>query len=362
MKKKGLLLLLAGILFVSCVSMQDDLIVNSAYEGNALYDKYISKMVSFDGAQFRGELDKAAVESFITEVEGVLDSNSLSRKERAFFTGIAGRCNLLLGRNSVAEDLSKTAINLQKGEPQALILSLRLMSPSQRLSVLPDLSMQSDSAYPLHLEKALALFSISDFSSALAAFDSAFINLPDYYREAYSYVRDLCWSLKDGVKTQDSGVSKALNSSGITLEDLMLITSSQSDLLEPVTGGKALSIQELIRTADAAGFFDNQETRGKGKSEYTGKISRKLCARFLWNLYVRNMGDSTLFTRYYTRYEKYGKSPLEDVELENPDFNGIIGCVEKEIMTMPEGTRFYPDGTVPGGDFLGWIKNLEKGL
>ena len=135
-----------------------------------------------------------------------------------------------------------------------------------------------------------------------------------------------------------------------------------SDLLEPVTGGKALSTQELIRMADAAGFFDNQETMGKGKSEYTGKISRKLCARFLWNLYVRNMGDSTLFTRYYNRYEKYGKSPLEDVDLENPDFNGIIGCVEKEIMTVPEGTRFYPDGVVPGGDFLGWIKNLEKGL
>ena len=362
MKVKSLLFFLAGIFFVSCVSMQDDLIVNSAYEGNALYDKYISRMVSFDGAQFRGELDKVAVESFITEVEGVLDSNSLSRKERAFFTGIAGRCNLLLGRNSVAEDLSKTAISLQKGEPQALILSLRLLSPSQRLSVLPDLSMQSDSAYPLQIEKALALFSVSDFSSALAAFDSAFINLPDYYRESYSYVRNLCWSLKDGVKTDDTGINKALNSSGITIEDLILITSSQSDLLEPVTGGKALSTQELIRMADAAGFFDNQETMGKGKSEYTGKISRKLCARFLWNLYVRNMGDSTLFTRYYNRYEKYGKSPLEDVDLENPDFNGIIGCVEKEIMTVPEGTRFYPDAVVPGGDFLGWIKNLEKGL
>ena len=123
MKVKSLLFFLAGIFFVSCVSMQDDLIVNSAYEGNALYDKYISRMVSFDGAQFRGELDKVAVESFITEVEGVLDSNSLSRKERAFFTGIAGRCNLLLGRKSVAEDLSKTAISLQKGEPQAVILS-----------------------------------------------------------------------------------------------------------------------------------------------------------------------------------------------------------------------------------------------
>ena len=206
------------------------------------------------------------------------------------------------------------------------------------------------------------MFSVSDFSSALAAFDSAFINLPDYYRESYSYVRNLCWSLKDGVKTDDTGINKALNSSGITIEDLILITSSQSDLLEPVTGGKALSTQELIRMADAAGFFDNQETMGKGKSEYTGKISRKLCARFLWNLYVRNMGDSTLFTRYYNRYEKYGKSPLEDVDLENPDFNGIIGCVEKEIMTVPEGTRFYPDGVVPGGDFLGWIKNLEKGL
>lgn len=41
MKVKSLLFFLAGIFFVSCVSMQDDLIVNSAYEGNALYDKYI---------------------------------------------------------------------------------------------------------------------------------------------------------------------------------------------------------------------------------------------------------------------------------------------------------------------------------
>ena len=61
MKVKSLLFFLAGIFFVSCVSMQDDLIVNSAYEGNALYDKYISRMVSFDGAQFRGELDKVAL-------------------------------------------------------------------------------------------------------------------------------------------------------------------------------------------------------------------------------------------------------------------------------------------------------------
>lgn len=361
--KKGLFLVFCiGILFFSCVSMQDDLIVNSAYEGNALYDKYISRIVYFDGAQFRGELDKPAVEAFLTEIEGVLASNSLSRKERAFFTGISGRCNLLLGRNSIAEDLSKEALGLQKGEPQALILYLRLMPPSERISVLPDLILQSDSSYPLQVEKALSLFLLSDFSSALAAFDSAFINLPEYYRESYSYVRDLCWSLKDGVKTGDAGINKALNSSSLTLDEMMIITSSQSSLLEPVIGGKTLSVNELIRMADAAGFFDNQESGGRGRSDFSGKISRQLCARFLWNVYVRNMGDPGLQNRYYARYEKYGRSPLEDVGLENPDFNSIIGCTEKEIMSLPDGSRFYPERIVSGADFLGWIKNLERGL
>ena len=95
------------------------------------------------------------------------------------------------------------------------------------------------------------------------------------------------------------------------------------------------------------------------KSEF---ISRRCCARFLWNTYVKNQGEMSLLTKYSTRYNATGrtKSPVADVSVSNIDFDAVLGVIENEIMDLPDGKHFFPNKIVTKLDFLKWIKSIEK--
>ena len=52
-------------------------------------------------------------------------------------------------------------------------------------------------------------------------------------------------------------------------------------------------------------------------------------------------------------------SPVADVPVDSPDFDAVLGCVENELMDLPDGEHFFPDKTVSGVEFKTWVSKIK---
>jgi hypothetical protein len=51
---------------------------------------------------------------------------------------------------------------------------------------------------------------------------------------------------------------------------------------------------------------------------------------------------------------------VPDVAVEEPWFDAVLGVVEREIMDLPDGTNFRPDGEVSGLEYLSILQRLQR--
>ena len=84
---------------------------------------------------------------------------------------------------------------------------------------------------------------------------------------------------------------------------------------------------------------------------------RKTVAYFLWGLIARAERDPKLLTRYR---QKYSFSPVPDVAVEDPWFDASLGVAEREILDLPDGVNFRPEGQVTGLEYLAILQRLQK--
>ena len=87
-------------------------------------------------------------------------------------------------------------------------------------------------------------------------------------------------------------------------------------------------------------------------------LTRSLAARFLWNLYHDRRGTLGNAPKYSHQFISSG-SPILDVPLDSPDFDAILGSIEKELLDLPDGMNFYPDQPMSGMDFNESIKKIR---
>ena len=125
--------------------------------------------------------------------------------------------------------------------------------------------------------------------------------------------------------------------------------------------------QAFITKLEQGGYFSSasDQSNAAGSSNYitgAGEITRKMCARFIWNAYVRHSGNLKLLSRYSEKYRKSGrtKSPVADLAVDDPDFDAVLGVVESEFMELPDGKNFEPDKVVTKLQFINWVKKADK--
>jgi hypothetical protein len=53
------------------------------------------------------------------------------------------------------------------------------------------------------------------------------------------------------------------------------------------------------------------------------------------------------------------RSPISDLSLSSPFLDSILGCVESEFMSLPDGRNFRPGEKVKGSDYLSMLKKLK---
>jgi len=85
-------------------------------------------------------------------------------------------------------------------------------------------------------------------------------------------------------------------------------------------------------------------------------VLRSGAAWYIWHLLAENRADRTILTRYSSRYGE--RSPIPDILRSSVFFDAVLGCIEREFMSLPDGKNFNGQANVGGAEFLIILKKL----
>jgi hypothetical protein len=79
----------------------------------------------------------------------------------------------------------------------------------------------------------------------------------------------------------------------------------------------------------------------------------------LWNLYNGNKNAKQDITKYSAMFAVMNDSPNPDVEIDSPDFDAVLGCIDLEFMNLTDGINFKGEKKVSGIEFSESIKKVK---
>lgn len=379
MKKNNrfLILLFSMSLFVSfsiacisgCASLQKDVVMTT---DSFVQDEDVADLTrrfaeldakAAGNEAFAGNLQLTnACDQLIKDIEQALKDSGMNAELKARLYAIEGLICFIQNKKPMAKRLYNTSLASNKGDSYTAILGSRL----ELVTALDDVNVisASNQSALLQLERGLNSYIKGNYTEAVAQLDSAFLSLPEFYKESYSEIRQRAWNLRGNVQiTENAAVLSILNKSQITVSEMALITQETTTLLTTMNGGNKYSENELFTRLKDAGYFDPASSLLPEKKNVLKKnqaVTRFLCARFLWNIYCERKDYSSQKNKYSTRYRmKKGYSPIPDVEITNEDFDAIIGVVEHELMSLTDGTNFNPDELVSASQFNSFVQKIR---
>ena len=388
---KKLPLIFAGTLMlmltaVSCASLQQD-VYTYTDENTYIYSSievYENRFIKLDT---RNQMEKTAPLEEITELLADITSYKTSTKvtEPALIARLRAFEGLLFkmaGRKREAETAYNEARVLQKGDRYVLLLGSRLAKDTaESLEQIEGILKYDSKNAVLQLEKGKLLYQQKKYDQAISVIDNAFVLFDNEglkeYRTVYNPLRSYIWDL-NAIYGSDSEADAKHDMTdlqgNLTLESLVSLTLENTSLLdnyrtENQKQGKQnkQKMQAFIAALERGGYFSaaSDLVNQAGTSLYmTGAetMTRKMCARFIWNAYVRHSGNLKMLSRYSEKYRKSGrsKSPVADIAVDDADFDAVLGVVEYEFMELPDGKNFEPDAEVTKLQFINWVKKSEK--
>lgn len=301
--------------------------------------------------------------SLIEELKKSVTENATSKALKSRFLAVTGKTYLLLNNPVLAKNYYVQSIAENKGNIQAAILAFRLDSstPLESFNAAPEEKPLID------LERALLYYKNKDFVQAVANFDSAFISLPQYYKDNYTEIRNSAWELRS-ISAQNQTSKKAQNTADlltqkqITVSQMLTITANQTNYLSKIFTIKKDSPSQLYKNAKSNGLLSaisNKENQNDETLQENQIVSKTVCARFLWNLYsnIKNLQNKN--TKYSKVYGPKNFTPIPDVLPSSPDFDACLGVIENEIMQLEDGTYFFGSTPVSAIEFNSYLQNLE---
>jgi len=357
---------LSASMLTSCMSLQHDVSLPVGQTGAGDFSTEIeSRLAVFDAAILLGdspEKDRSSRTYVIEQIQGKLLEPQLDKTAVARFTAVQGRLYLLGGERGQAEKCYRKALKKNPEDSEVIVLG-------HRLGLIPKLGQNTelyDSDGIFILETAVDAYKSGLYDDAAGLFDMAFLKLPPFYRSAYKDLRDKAWNLKDSAG-RDSKVTNLLQLDELTLSQMMDIAEDTGNILDMYTGGRKLSGQQLFAQITKSGLLKGvsgtaEDAASEAVQLTAGtKVTRILCARFLWNLYIGMKGDESTATAYSRTYrtEIKARSPVPDVPLDSEDFDAVLGTVENELLALPDGRNFYPDENISGAEFSRSVKKLQ---
>ncbi|MCR5699535.1 MAG: S-layer homology domain-containing protein [Treponemataceae bacterium] len=353
----------------SCTTLQEDIYYSTIESDftNLSVSEYENQYVKIDvDLNLGNEVSPAQISMLLEILDRERNSAYLEPAVRARICALEGNLLCLTGKKSNAAELFKLAKNLQSSDPYVQVLNAKLGRNAEEQLEKLDAILQRDEKHPLaELEKAKIYYEQKEFDQAVASIDKALIILKakgkDYYVEQYTLLKNAIWN-----DSQRNGYAQVKNQN-LTPARIIELTQSNSDILTFFTGGKKIRTAELMKALEKGGYFSaatDPDNENKTSQEFVKaqSLDRRLSARFLWNLYVQNSQKQSSKTKYSSVFAANPKlkSPIADVESSNPDFDAIMGCVEKEIINLSDGRNFYPDKVVTEPEFVDFLLHLRR--
>jgi hypothetical protein len=361
--KTALLAALYCGLFISCQTLQRDLVIASA-DGAAYeeIEELENRILRMDGAYSRQEA--ASIRRRIDELERKPVQDTEYKAQLAAWSG---RLFLFEDKTANAERQRKLSDQLSPGNAQARILEIRLEKDAERRLAAADRYLEIEALGELYIERGRALLELKKYREAAAAFDTAFVGLAEIYREVYGPSRTLAWELRDAVD-MGSEAAELAQRSDLSWRDLIELTQKETGLLRFLTAGRSWSAEDIFnRLLDRIFIPPAQDVNltewpAGRKPSINETVSRSGAAWYLWHLFAENRADRSLLTRYSSRYalRAAALSPVSDIPLRSLYFDSILGCVEREIMSLPDGDNFVPNEKIRGAAFLSMLRKTAQ--
>ena len=381
--------LMLMLTMVSCVSLQQD-VYTYTEENTYIFSSievYENRFINLDAkSQMEKPLPLEEINALLTDIAAYKSSTKVT--EPALIARLRAFEGLLMnmaGKKREADTAYNEARVLQKGDRYVLLLGCRLAGSSEKsLEQIEGILKYDSKNAVLQLEKGKLLYQQKKYDQAISVIDNAFVlfdneGLPEY-RTVYNPLRSYIWDLNT-IYGSDSDADAKHDMTdlqgNLTLESLVNLTLENTSLLNNFSPENQRQNKQsrqskqkmlaFISSLEKGGYFSaaSDQTNAAGTSidiTAADKMTRKMCARFIWNAYVRHSGNLKMLSRYSEKYRKSGrtKSPVADLSVEDPDFDAVLGVVESEFMELPDGKNFKPDEGVTKLQFINWIKKADK--
>ena len=367
---------ITAALFSACISLQND--------------------ISLDHGRDQTDANLAKIETAVVPLEAVGGTEARRRQNdinsaRQMITGMereasadadysgkliawSGRLAILEGRYSEAQRLYRQSIAVSPGNLTSVILNIRLEGdPSKRLEIiereLAAAGQRASGLGELNIERGRSLFELNRFTEAAGAFDTAFSSgLASVYVDSYGADRNRAWELRNAAGVS-AGTLDMLGRDSISWSDCINIAKNETQLLRFLTGGRTLTDAELFTRLIERAFIPliqditvNDWPSGTRPPNAGDAVTRAGAAWLIWHLYAEARADRGLLTRYSARYATGAnpRSPITDVPPLSPFFDSILGCVETEFLSLPDGRNFRPSQPIRGAEFLSILKRIDS--
>ena len=375
MKRYLLFFFLTAVVFSSCVSLKNDILLNSQKDQSEKNMEAIEAAVipleAAGGAQARGRQNEiVAARQLITnkEKEASADADYSSR-----LLAWSGRLAIIEGKYSEAQRLYRQSTSVSAGNVPSIILGIRLEGdPAKRLELIEKelaISGRHSSAVgfgELQIERGVSLTEANRFAEAAGAFDAAFSSgINNVYRDNYVNMRNRAWELRN-TSGMAAGTINMLQDR-VTWGDCIKIARNETQLLRFISGGKDIGEAEFFNRLLDRAFIPYTQDIGvnewpKTKPDRNEFVTRAGAAWFIWHLYAETRADRGLLSRYSSRYATGAnpRSPIADIPPLSPFFDSILGSVETELLSLPDGRNFRPAQPIRGAEMLAVLKKIDN--
>lgn len=356
----------AILAFASCTTLQQDIVVSTIpdeesselanYEYRLAYLDANYSLASPDSlSQVELNEKNAACESLIKAIEKTRQKGDWSNATLARIYALEGRVYQIQGNDVKAKEMADRSETAYKNDIHNVILNHRLGT----LSDLTKATYSKDDKHLILIEEAIDLYKEKNYVSSLAKFDEAFISAESYYYDAFKDIRNEAWNLHS--VNDNSNISGILAIKELTLGQMMIITQEYPSIISLYTDGSKYNESTLFRKLMHKGLLTASTKDNPPSKVYaTTKATRVMTARYLWNIFINVKDKPALRTRYSNMYSKSGMgSPIKDIKITDEDFDAVLGCVEFNLMQLPDGVNFNPSGTVSGVEINEALKKIK---
>lgn len=333
------------ILFFSCTSLQKDLVIESSdIDQFQEIGEWELTLVRLMNSAYPGDV-RRDLDELREEMEQA--DPSLNRQYAASLLALRAWEAWLSRDRRRAESLLEEAMSEDsRVELVILVQSYLTSDPAEALLILQEGN--PGQFYRLSAREGELLFEMGDFGAALTRLDEAMNQLPKEYQELYRPVRDKAWELKDSNIRGD--IAGYLSDEPLEMGQMVEIIQEETLLLDSISRQNKLNDGALFKELQERGYIREEKQRNR-------TADRSDAAILLWNLLIDKEKEPDWRGSYRG---KFTVTPIEDVKLDDPWFEAVLGCVEREIMSLPDGRLFYPGLLVSGLDFLEMLRALES--